>query len=120
MVDVEFLAQMIQLHFGRDAAMLRYLPTIDVLARSSGEFLPAEVAKQLADAYQFYRRIELLMRLAMEEWGTVLPQGDKLDVLARHLRIATGAELLNQVRESMKLTREHFLQTAGKLSQLYS
>jgi glutamate-ammonia-ligase adenylyltransferase len=120
MVDVEFLAQMIQLHFGRDAAMLRYLPTIDVLARSSGEFLPAEVAMQLTDAYQIYRRIELLMRLAMEERGTVLPQGDKLDVLARHLRIATGAELLNQVRESMKLTRGHFLQTARKLSQLHS
>jgi glutamate-ammonia-ligase adenylyltransferase len=116
MVDVEFIAQMIQLQFGVTTLRLRFLPTTDVLGIAPSAVLSGEHASFLKHVYGLYRRIELMMRLSLEDRSTILPTGDKLELLASLLGVSTGEELRNTVAENMKNVRLHFLQTARVLS----
>jgi [glutamine synthetase] adenylyltransferase / [glutamine synthetase]-adenylyl-L-tyrosine phosphorylase len=116
MVDIEFIAQMIHLKFGSTTLSQRFLPTTDVLEVAPSAILSAEHASFLTDAYGLYRRIELMMRLSLEDRSTILPMGDKLELLANVLGVSTGVELQTMVAENMKSVRSHFVQVAKTLS----
>ena len=116
MVDIEFIAQMIQLKFGCGMPSLRFVPTMDVLKIAPTPILSGEHASFLHDSYGLYRRIELMMRLSLEDRSTLLPSGEKLELLARVLGTSTGEELLSVVSGKMKTVRSYFLQTARVLS----
>jgi [glutamine synthetase] adenylyltransferase / [glutamine synthetase]-adenylyl-L-tyrosine phosphorylase len=120
MVDIEFLAQMLQLRYGRENRSLRFHPTTEMIARSPAEILSREDASRLIGHYHFFRRIELAIRISMEERGTVLPSGDQLEILARHLGHQGSAGLLHAVADGMKWTREKFLKCATLLSESHS
>jgi glutamine synthetase adenylyltransferase len=57
-----------------------------------------------------------MMRLTLEERTTVLPIGEKLEMLARMLGMERGEELRALLAENMKIVRLRFLQTAKSLS----
>ena len=114
MVDIEFLAQMIQLYEGRERSEIRRKPTTDVL-RTSGVLAENE-SKVLVNSYGFFREIEKLLRITLEEKGTLVPEGEKLVLLARCFEGLTGGALRERVVETMKHTRKLFLSVAEKLS----
>jgi hypothetical protein len=57
-----------------------------------------------------------MMRLVFEERSTILPEAEKLNLLAGVLGMPGGEQLRAQVAEHMKSTRSQFLQIASKLS----
>lgn len=116
MVDVEFMAQMVQLKFGGQAPSFRFMPTADVLDIAPPAVISRGQCVFLRQAYELYRRVELMMRLTLEERTTVLPTGEKLELLARVLGMTRGEELRATLAESMKSVRSHLLQTAKTLS----
>lgn len=116
MVDVEFIAQMIQLKFGGSTPALRHLPAADVVGAAPPDVISVEHALALQSSYSFFRRIELMMRLVFEERSTILPEAEKLKLLAGVLGMPGGEQLRAQVAEHMKSTRSQFLQIASKLS----
>jgi glutamate-ammonia-ligase adenylyltransferase len=116
MVDIEFIAQMIQLRFGATVLALRFLPTSDVFGIAPSTILSGQHASFLKHAYELYRRVELMMRLSLEDRSTILPTGEKLELLANILGVSTGEELQTTVIENMKHVRSHFLHTARVLS----
>jgi glutamine synthetase adenylyltransferase len=107
---------MIQLKFGATTLPLRFLPTTDVLGIAPSAVLSGEHASFLKHAYGLYRCIELMMRLSLEDRSTMLPTGEKLELLAGVLGVSTGEELRTTVAENMKNVRSHFLQIAKALS----
>jgi glutamate-ammonia-ligase adenylyltransferase len=120
MADVEFIVQMIQLKFGgmrpeirggRVGAILRqvWLPPR----------MPGEVAF-LASAYAMYRRLELLIRISLEDRGWALPGGEKLQRLARLYDGSSGMALESRVAATMKRVRQEFLEIASFLEQATS
>lgn len=112
MVDVEFVAQMLQLSSG--VTEMRHLRTVDALNRSST--LYPEEATALGSAYRTYRELEKLMRITLEDRGTVLPEGGRLDMLARCLGHPSGAELQNHIAKLMHETRKRFLSIAQRVA----
>jgi glutamate-ammonia-ligase adenylyltransferase len=117
-VDVEFLAQMIQLRFGRAHPEIRSKNTLDVL-RLAGEqwFTPTEISP-LADAYLMMREVEKLMRLTLEEKGTVLPDGKKLNLLARSFNGSSGDRLRDRLQTTAGQVRERFLSMSLRLKTM--
>ncbi len=113
MVDIEFIAQMIQLRHGIAAKRLRSQRTGDVLRIAP--FIEAELANQLVHSYSLYRRIETSLRVTLEERGAIIPSDDRLDLLARTLNVASGERLEQQISTSMRATRENFLTLSNHL-----
>jgi glutamate-ammonia-ligase adenylyltransferase len=111
MVDVEFLAQMIQLKCGAQEKPLRHLPTLEAI-RLAPLAIPK---KQIAEAYTLFRRIETYLRIALEERGAVVPEGDKLELLANLLGISDGRTLHRNLLSAMKSTRQILLSVAEQL-----
>jgi glutamine synthetase adenylyltransferase len=71
----------------------------------------------LASAYAMYRRLELLLRIGLEERGYVLPEGEKLQRLARLYDGSSGPALYSRVSATMKRVRQEFLEIASFLEQ---
>jgi glutamate-ammonia-ligase adenylyltransferase len=115
MVDVEFIAQMVQLGFGRDCAGLRGLTTLQVLRSGDHNALESAERESCVAAYLLFRRVETLMKITLEERGSVLPEDDSLDRLARVLDGSDGRSLAGRVQEAMKNTRLLFLRVADRL-----
>ena len=118
MADVEFIVQMFQLKFGGMRPELRGGRVSDVLRQ--GWFppgMPGE-ATFLASAYAMYRRLELLMRIGLEDRGWVLPQGEKLQRLARLYDGSSGAALQSRLVATMKRVRQEFLEIAHFLEHV--
>jgi glutamate-ammonia-ligase adenylyltransferase len=114
MVDVEFLAQMAQLALGKPARTLLGRSTEEVLAAVSPRILSENESRTLADTYAFYRKIELHLRITLEEHGSLLPEGPGLRTLARCM--GEGERLVATVEERMKRTRELFLTISGRMA----
>lgn len=115
MVDIEFLAQMIQLKFGRTETRFRHARPTDVVMMAEQEGLGAQAAELVA-AYQFFRRIETMMRITLEERGTILPEGEKLERLAAVMDRLKGDDLRHRVAATMRQTRKTFLDLTEQLS----
>ncbi len=116
MVDVEFAAQMIQMKFGASTPSLRGLPATEVLASAPSQVISPEQASFMQSAYQLYRSVELMMRLVLEVRATILPEGEKRELLARTLGIRTGKDIHSQIVESMNSVRPQFLRIVKTLS----
>ncbi len=116
MADCEFIAQMIQLKSGGSHPELRGLGTVPVLrSPARSPFEPGE-AEQCASAYGMFRRLELLLRTGLEDKGSILPEGEPLDLLARLYDTSSGAALASRVAAAMKRVRGIFLDVAGRLA----
>jgi glutamate-ammonia-ligase adenylyltransferase len=117
-VDVEFLAQMIQLQFGRKHPEIRSLKTLDLLDVAGKRWFTSDELTPLANAYRSMREVEKLLRLTLEEKGTVLPEGEKLEVLARCFDGSSGSSLREQLLSMAGHTRDRFLAMARKLQSM--
>jgi glutamate-ammonia-ligase adenylyltransferase len=117
MVDIEFLAQMIQLRDGGHRRDLRALTTAEVLTAVEGSTLSREESEELRSAYALYGAVQKTLRLALEERGSLLPEGERLDLLARLLKEADGESLKEKVEETMSRVRRLFLKVTGRLSE---
>ncbi len=118
MADIEFLAQVIQLQFGRDRTELRGKRTGEVLKLAELFVLSKDEVCSLMKAYGLYRQIEKFIRVTLEEPGTLLPDGSKLDLLARLVGVGSGDALRIRIDSTMQQTREMFLEINQRLSQL--
>jgi glutamate-ammonia-ligase adenylyltransferase len=114
MVDVEFLAQMLQLRYGGSRADLRHARTCDVL-RAFSSLLTVEQAEALMQTYQWYRKLETLLRITLEERGSILPAREKLELLAKLLQFPDSDGLHHHLRLSMNNVRQHFQTTTEHL-----
>lgn len=67
LVDVEFLTQMLQLHYGATEASVRGANTLGALeALARARVLSTDDHRLLADGYRFLRRVENSLRLAYD------------------------------------------------------
>jgi glutamate-ammonia-ligase adenylyltransferase len=87
MVDVEFIAQYLQLLHGRDRPSLRCRNTLDALYELRGETLLSEKDHEnLTSGYKFLRRLENKLRLVHDQSVNELTSDPaSLAKLARHL-----------------------------------
>jgi [glutamine synthetase] adenylyltransferase / [glutamine synthetase]-adenylyl-L-tyrosine phosphorylase len=115
MVDIEFIAQMIQLKTGSRLRSIRARKTADVLAEAPENLIRSEESDMLRSAYRKYREVEKLLRVTLEETGSMLPDGSKLTTLARCLGMGHGEELKSEIRNEMKRTRKLFQDIGGRL-----
>jgi len=117
MADVEFVAQMLQLKYGGRRPEIRGGKIGAVLRQS---WLPQELPCDrafLSSAYAMYRRLELLMRIGLEERGSILPGGEKLQRLARLYDGSSGTALSARVASTMARVRREFLAVASFLEK---
>jgi glutamate-ammonia-ligase adenylyltransferase len=115
MVDIEFLAQMVQLRMGKQAAALFGRPTEEVLAGAPRHLVTEDESVFLARAYAFFRNIELHLRIALEEHGSLLPGGPTLWTLARCMGQTDEQHFVAEVEERMKRVRVFFLTIARRM-----
>jgi glutamate-ammonia-ligase adenylyltransferase len=115
MVDVEFIAQMIQLRHGEERKDLRGCRTVEVLQKAGPDLLPAGGGEILTHAYRRYREMEKLLRLTLEQHGMLLPEGEPLETLARCAGAESGQGLVSEITRSMKQVREIFLEMSRRL-----
>jgi len=118
MLDVEFLAQMIQLKFGRNHPELRSKGTVGVLRIAAKGWISQEDASLFEGAYRSLREVEKLLRLTLEEKGTVLPEGTKLDLLARCYDGSSGNEMRERLVAMASRVRGRFLALGKELSAM--
>ena len=118
MVDIEFLAQMIQLKFGEKHAALRSQSTTGVLTSALDVWLNTEDVSFFTSAYALLRQLENLIRITLEERGTVLPEGKKLDLLAGCYDASPGRQLKSRVGSIMSSVRSRFLVLSQMLSKI--
>lgn len=115
MADIEFLVQMSMLR--RQAPPEGGRTVLDLLAAAASDMLtPAEVELGTR-AYILYRRLELLLRVALEERSSVLPAGERLDVLARRFGVKNGSELTMLVAGTMRQVRAVFLAVGNRIGK---
>ena len=113
MADVEFIVQMFQLKFGASSPELREGKVAEILRSSAlPAGIPADVGF-LASAYTMFRRLEFLLRVALEDRGSLLPEGERLGTLARMYDGSSGTALESRVMGAMKRVRNEFLGVAG-------
>ena len=115
MVDVEFIAQYLQLCHGGDAPVLRSANTQEALVRLKRQgLLPADQARQLADGYAFLRRTDNRLRLlhdqSVQDLGSDSPD---VVTLARSLGIEASGDgaaplFLQRYREVTRAIRDLF------------
>jgi glutamate-ammonia-ligase adenylyltransferase len=115
MVDVEFIAQMIQLRHGGERKELRGCRTVEVLRRAGPGILPEGGEEILTRAYRRYREIEKLLRLTLEQHGMLLPEGDGLETLARCAGMENGEALASEIAGSMHQVRGLFIEMSRRL-----
>jgi glutamate-ammonia-ligase adenylyltransferase len=115
MADVEFIVQMIQLKWGGSRPEIRGEKVSAILRQA---WLPPGMGGEpafLASAYAMYRRLELLLRIGLEDRGWVLPEGEKLQRLGRLYDGSSGTALESRVAATMKRVRQEFLGIAAFL-----
>jgi glutamate-ammonia-ligase adenylyltransferase len=117
MVDIEFLAQMVQLKFGRMHGDLSHRNTVDILRFPELPCLTPVEAEYLTEAYGFYRQIEKLMRITLEERTSILPDDERMTLLARCLDGTTGDALTSRIVATMKRVRSMFIDASARIAR---
>jgi glutamate-ammonia-ligase adenylyltransferase len=117
MADIEFLVQMIQMRHGGKVKTLRGKSVPEVLRVAVFPLLEEKERSFLRSIYLLYRETEKLMRVTLEERGSVLPAGPALETLARCLAGMTGDALRNRLASSMKQTRALFLEATARMAR---
>ncbi|MFN0158489.1 MAG: DUF294 nucleotidyltransferase-like domain-containing protein [Bacteroidota bacterium] len=113
MVDVEFLVQMSMLASGQLGRRLHGMPTMTALEEIP--WLAKDDRKIISSAYALYRKLELYKRLALEEHGSLLPEGEHLDMLGRIHDGSSGQQMKASIEKAMQTVRKIFLTTADNL-----
>jgi [glutamine synthetase] adenylyltransferase / [glutamine synthetase]-adenylyl-L-tyrosine phosphorylase len=112
MVDIEFVAQMLMLAAGPAGEEFHGRPTVDVLATIPSSAMTVDERRELSKTYRFFREIELLMRMVLEVGGSVIPDGEKLALLAQCEGGGGGAEFADRCAQEMRKVRRLFLHVA--------
>ncbi|MBP1691862.1 MAG: glutamate-ammonia-ligase adenylyltransferase, partial [Bacteroidetes bacterium] len=115
MADVEFLVQIWMLHQRVAPAGSRAVSAL--LAAVPAGFMTQEEGEKAARAYALYRRLELLLRVTLEERTSVLPTGSRLDLLARRYGVEDGGTLAGLVKATMRDVRTIFLTVTDRLNK---
>lgn len=118
MADVEFLHQMLLMHAGKYEPSLRQQTAVATLEQLLERVGQAAHGSTLLAAYREYRRTETMMRIVLEEKGSVLPTGDQRDILARLMGYESGDHLQRHLAAMMKEVRRIFLHVATVIAQL--
>ena len=109
-VDVEFIAQVLQIRHGREMAQVRSpntLESLKLLERAG--VLPAAHASALKEALRFLRTVEKVLRRQEERARTGLPSDPRaLKALARAVGFSDGNAFQQALREGMAETRAIF------------
>ncbi len=114
-VDIEFIAQILQLKFAKDHPELRSANTLEALRRLvEGGFLGAEDAQRLQQAFVFLRTVEKVIRRQDEQARTHLPTEDRaLTAVARAMGFDTAEVFEDVLKNDMAQTREIFERVVG-------
>ncbi|MDH4070701.1 MAG: hypothetical protein OEV30_09765 [Ignavibacteria bacterium] len=116
MVDVEFIAQMIQLSEARRLPSLQGpLPAVTIIRMAPRKVLKRTEAAFLEKQYRLFRDLEKLMRLTIGERGSILPEGEKLETLSRCHDQSDGPKLRQSVSAGMQEVRSLLESVAGRL-----
>ncbi len=109
-VDVEFLAQMLQLRYADGSPEILQPGTIEALtALQAGGYLRSENAEFLCASYRLLRSVEAGLRLMNTTARHDLPEDEReLQKLAYLLRAGSGSELVNQCRDAAHQNRALF------------
>jgi glutamate-ammonia-ligase adenylyltransferase len=115
LVDIEFLAQVLQLAHGARHRALRTPATRRALRRLGDHgFLPAGTARALVEAYDFEKSLLRSLRLAQARPADCLPTaGHLLARLAREAGLPSGRALVERYRATAELVRRHYLTVVG-------
>lgn len=90
LVDIEFVTQMLQMHYGTAAPTLRMRGTLAAIAAlTEANVLPVADAEVLREGYRFIRRVENTLRLAYDRPVEGIDKGG-LRLIAR--RLGFGAD----------------------------
>ena len=109
LVDIEFVAQLLQLQHGGRCRDLRCTGTRQALHRLMEHGLvPAAEGDALLAAYERLRSVSRAMRIDTDRGEEDLPDGRELDALARALGQPDGQTLRLELHELMVATRQHF------------
>lgn len=114
MADVEFLAQMLLLSAGPAGERYHAAPAAFVLEELPSTFLSARERSELVRAYRWYRSIEALLRIVLDVHGSVLPEGEKLEVLSLYSDGTTGSQFAERCTSVMASVRRIFLESARR------
>ena len=114
-VDIEFIAQILQLKFAKDHPGLRSANTLETLRRLvEGGFLEASDAQRLQQAYVFLRTVEKVIRRQDEQARTHLPTEDRaLSAVARAMGFDTAEVFGDVLKKDMAQTRAIFERVVG-------
>ena len=114
-VDIEFIAQILQLKFAKDHPELRSANTLEALRRLvEGGFLEASDAQRLQQAYVFLRTVEKVIRRQDEQARTHLPTEDRaLSAVARAMGFDTAEVFGDVLKKDMAQTRTIFERVVG-------
>ena len=109
-VDIEFIAQILQLKFAKDNPGLRSANTLEALGKLvEGGFLEVEDAQRLQQAYVFLRTVEKVIRRQDEQARTHLPTEDRaLTAVARAMGFDTAEVFEDVLQNDMAQTRAIF------------
>jgi [glutamine synthetase] adenylyltransferase / [glutamine synthetase]-adenylyl-L-tyrosine phosphorylase len=113
MADIEFLVQIWLLHGRTDPPADRTVRAL--LAAAVPGFLSDAEAEFAGRAYAMYRRLELLMRVTLEERTAILPEGARLETLARRFGMKDGRDLTVEIMRTMRQVRTVFLAVTDRL-----
>ena len=116
MVDVEFLSQMLQLKYGGTDPAWRELRAVEVLQHANGVVIDPDDSARFIEGYRFLRSLEKFIRITLDERGTIMPEGNKLELLARCLNGSAGEALHDRVATTMRDIRARFLSVANSIS----
>ncbi len=108
MADIEFLVQMIQLKHAPARPPLRFGSTPSLLALEDLPEVSGPDRTMLLETYLWFRKIETLIRLTLEEKTSLLPEGAKLETLARCAERMDAGSFHARVEKSMAGVRGVF------------
>jgi glutamate-ammonia-ligase adenylyltransferase len=111
LADIEFLAQLFQIKYGRDLPALRCPNTWQALAAlRQGGLLDAAEQTDLTAAYNFLLRVQNRLRIVHNRTIDELPEaGEEVDKLARRLGYESCGRFLAELERHRTRTRELFL-----------
>jgi glutamine synthetase adenylyltransferase len=108
----------LQLWAGREALGLRGRPVPEILgAPCCAGGITEEERNALETVYLRYREIEKMMRICLEERSSVVPDGEKLERLARCLDGTSAAVFQERLGAEMKRVRQLFLAICQRLEE---
>jgi len=117
-VDIEFIAQFLSLRHGKADPSVRKTGTLDAIeALSSKGYLKEEDAVALRGAYEFFRRVEMRLRIVQDLSLNALPSDPSaLDDLGKRLgdkKEGAGERLLKELAHHADRVREVYRRVIG-------